>query len=124
MNTSIQVDYRPVTQQGLAGLKSSGGPARQVADKTYWLTELQTRTKEVRSEIDKLTQEKEQTEKDALMYAQLERQYDTMTAEVKKLENQLTDTTFALQQVCVSIGFLSRIEWNRIVYANREDQVK
>lgn len=35
-----QVADRPVTQQGMAGLKTASGVGRQVADKTYYLAQL------------------------------------------------------------------------------------
>ncbi len=42
-----QVADRPVTQQGMAGLKTASGAGRQVADKTYYLAQLRQKRSEL-----------------------------------------------------------------------------
>ena len=42
-----QVADRPVTQQGMVGLKTASGAGRQIADKTYYLTQLRQKRSEL-----------------------------------------------------------------------------
>ena len=42
-----QVADRPVTQQGLAGVKTAGGASRQMTDKTFCLTQLRQQRSEL-----------------------------------------------------------------------------
>lgn len=42
-----QVADRPVTQQGMAGLKTASGAGRQVVDKTFYLAQLRQKRSEL-----------------------------------------------------------------------------
>ena len=49
VNTDVQVADRPVTQQGMTGMRTAGaqGPGRQVADKSFFLNELRQKKSEL-----------------------------------------------------------------------------
>ena len=48
LNTDIQVADRPVTQQGMRGMRTgSMGPGRQVADQSYYIGVLRNRVRSI-----------------------------------------------------------------------------
>lgn len=49
VNTNVQVADRPVTQQGMTGMRTAGaqGPGRQVADKSFFLNGLRQKKSEL-----------------------------------------------------------------------------
>jgi len=92
LNTNIAVADRPVTQQGMMGMKiRAQGPGRQVADKSYYMGELRKKVEEMQTEIDRMNSESEQFNKDNAMYQQMERKYETLIKEVRKLQGDLAD---------------------------------
>ncbi|KAF2361531.1 hypothetical protein FHG87_007710 [Trinorchestia longiramus] len=58
LNTPINVVDRPITQQGLTGMKTGARtPARQVQDKSYFLGVLRTKMAELGAELKRLTEQ-------------------------------------------------------------------
>ena len=46
LKTNVQVADRPVTQQGMTGMRTGNqGPGRQIQDKSYYLGELRAKTR-------------------------------------------------------------------------------
>jgi intraflagellar transport protein 74 len=83
---------RPVTQQGMMGMKvSNQGPGRQIADRSYYMGELRKKCDELSSEIQKMNGEIEQHNKDNATYTQMERKYESLIKEVRKLQGDLAD---------------------------------
>ena len=69
LNTNIQVAERPVTQQGMMGMKvQPQGPGRQVQDRSYYMAELRKRCDELRAEVSKMNREEQQYNKDSEQY--------------------------------------------------------
>ncbi|DAZ99426.1 TPA: hypothetical protein N0F65_004059 [Lagenidium giganteum] len=100
LNTEVNVSDRPVTQQGMMGMRvGSAGPGRQVQDASFFMGKLHSKTAEITSEIDKLRREIEQDAKDKSQYAQLERKYETLAYEVRDLEGQLADYNLAMDKL-------------------------
>jgi len=95
----VKVDHRPVTQQGLAMSTRPLGPRREVVDKSYFLTELNQKTKAIRTEISKMSTECEQIHKDNEKYASLDQKRESIWNEVKNLEGQLADFNLAMNRV-------------------------
>mmetsp|Transcript_12626 Transcript_12626/g.34894 ORF Transcript_12626/g.34894 Transcript_12626/m.34894 type:complete len:590 (+) Transcript_12626:139-1908(+) len=92
LNTNIQVAERPVTQQGMMGMKvGAQGPGRQIADKSYFMQELRKKCDEMTTEISKMSSESDQLNKDTQLYSQMERKYETLIKEVRKLQGDLAD---------------------------------
>ena len=72
--TDVQVAERPVTQQGMAGMRTglkSAGPGRQVQDLSYYMGLLRTRISDISAELNKITAEIEQRRKDGQTHAQV-----------------------------------------------------
>ncbi|KAJ0403703.1 hypothetical protein ATCC90586_007514 [Pythium insidiosum] len=100
LNTEVTVSDRPVTQQGMMGMRvGTAGPGRQVQDTSYFMGKLHAKTAEITSEIDRLRKEIEQDAKDKSQYAQLERKYETLAVEVRDLEGQLADYNLAMDKL-------------------------
>uniref|UniRef100_K3WFZ0 Uncharacterized protein n=1 Tax=Globisporangium ultimum (strain ATCC 200006 / CBS 805.95 / DAOM BR144) TaxID=431595 RepID=K3WFZ0_GLOUD len=102
LNTEVNVSDRPVTQQGMMGMRvgtGSIGPGRQVQDASFFMGKLHSKTAEITSEIEKLRKEIEQDAKDKTQYAQLERKYETLAYEVRDLEGQLADYNLAMDKL-------------------------
>jgi hypothetical protein len=92
LNTNVQVADRPVTQQGMMGMKvTNQGPGRQVADKSYYMGELRKKCDDLGTEIQKMNNEIEQHNKDNTTYTQMERKYESLIKEVRKLQGDLAD---------------------------------
>jgi hypothetical protein len=92
LNTNIQVAERPVTQQGMMGMKPvSQGPGRQIQDRSYYMGELRKRCDELQGEINKMNGEAEQYNKDNETYTKFEKKYNTLISEVRKLQGDLAD---------------------------------
>ncbi|KAJ3090365.1 Intraflagellar transport protein 74 [Quaeritorhiza haematococci] len=88
----LQVVDRPMTQQGLGGVKmTSQGPGRVVQDKTYFQAELRQKINLLWGEIAKLNNEAEQIQKENSNYSTFERRADALAEELKDLQGQLGD---------------------------------
>ncbi|XP_062501176.1 intraflagellar transport protein 74 homolog [Corticium candelabrum] len=90
--SQVRVSDRPVTQQGLTGIKTgSRGPERVVHDKTYYMGLLRTKISELNSEILKLNREMEQFNTDNAAYLTFEKRAEGLAGELKELQGQLAD---------------------------------
>lgn len=95
----VNVMDRPVTQQGISGIKTAiGGPGRVVYDKTYYISQIRQKNAEIRNEVAKFIEEIDQTNRDNGMYLTLEKKYDDLIKEVRNLEGQLADYNLALDK--------------------------
>lgn len=100
LNTNIQVAERPVTQQGMMGMKPiSQGPGRQIQDRSYYMGELRKRCDELTGEINKMNAEADQYNKGNEQYTKLEKKYNTLYEEVRKLQGDLADLNLIQDKV-------------------------
>ena len=97
--THINVAERPVTQQGLSGQKTAGlGPARQVQDNSFYLQVLHAKCADIQEEIRTMQGQIDQGRRDNAAYGQLERKYETLTNEMRKLQGALADYNLLLDR--------------------------
>ena len=99
INAAINVMDRPVTGQGVMGMKgmtSSGG--RLVEDTSYYVGLLRKKMNDITTETRKLKVEIDQQAKDAAQYSQLEKRYETLIKNKENLEGQLADYNLALDK--------------------------
>lgn len=102
LSASISVLDRPVTGQGVMGMKTQGqGIGRLVEDNSYYVGLLRKKITEVSLETKKLKTEIDQQSKDNSAYNQLEKRYENLSKEKEKLEGQLADYNLAMDKVCV-----------------------
>jgi intraflagellar transport protein 74 len=106
INTNVSLEARPVTQQGLEGMRArtAMGPGRQIADKSYYLSELRAKMSDLQRETRSLQEESERAARDAQVYSALERRYEERVSEVRVLEGQLADFNLAFDKVRTSGG--------------------
>ncbi|XP_015508214.1 intraflagellar transport protein 74 homolog isoform X2 [Parus major] len=92
LSSQIKVADRPVTQQGLSGIKTAmKGPQRQIMDKTYYLGMLRNKTNELTAEINKLQEEAEMYKQEKSAYLSYEKRAEALAGEIKDLQGQLAD---------------------------------
>ncbi|KAL1507505.1 hypothetical protein AB1Y20_008340 [Prymnesium parvum] len=99
LTTSMNISERPVTQQGLSGIRTAGmGPSRQIQDNSYYLTILRAKNAEIMQEIETLKGQIEQGKKDNQAYGQLERKYESLTNDMRTLQGELADYNLLLDR--------------------------
>ncbi|XP_004638624.1 intraflagellar transport protein 74 homolog [Octodon degus] len=92
LSPQIRVADRPVTQQGLSGMKTGmKGPQRQILDKSYYLGLLRSKISELTTEINKLQKEIEMHNQENSVYLSYEKRAETLAVEIKESQGQLAD---------------------------------
>eukprot|EP00520_Triparma_pacifica_P000984 CAMPEP_0118662112 /NCGR_PEP_ID=MMETSP0785-20121206/16645_1 /TAXON_ID=91992 /ORGANISM="Bolidomonas pacifica, Strain CCMP 1866" /LENGTH=557 /DNA_ID=CAMNT_0006555609 /DNA_START=46 /DNA_END=1716 /DNA_ORIENTATION=+ len=99
---NIQVSDRPVTNAGIAGMKTASGPGRQVQDSSFYVGLLRSKITDITKEIRKIKTDMDQMERDAGQYSQLERKYESTLMEVRNLEGTLADYNLAMDKLRTS----------------------
>jgi hypothetical protein len=95
----VNVVDRPVTQQGISGIKTaSQGPGRVIYDKSYYISQVRQKNNELRVEIGNFNRELDTINRDNSTYITLEKKYDDLIKEVRNLEGQLADYNLALDK--------------------------
>ncbi|XP_048359617.1 intraflagellar transport protein 74 homolog isoform X2 [Sphaerodactylus townsendi] len=91
-SSQIKVADRPVTQQGLSGMKTGmKGPQRQVMDKSYYLGVLRGKINELTTEISKLQKEIDMHNQENSVYLSYEKRAESLASEIKEFQGQLAD---------------------------------
>ncbi|XP_015277900.1 PREDICTED: intraflagellar transport protein 74 homolog, partial [Gekko japonicus] len=91
-SSQIKVADRPVTQQGLSGMKTGmKGPQRQVMDRSYYLGVLRSKINELTTEINKLQKEIDMYNQENSVYLSYEKQAESLASEIKEFQGQLAD---------------------------------
>ncbi|XP_062844674.1 intraflagellar transport protein 74 homolog [Trichomycterus rosablanca] len=92
LSAQIKVTERPVTQQGLSGMKTGGkGPQRQILDKSYYLGLLRSKINELTTETSKLQKEIDFFNQENSVYLSYEKRAEGLAGEIKELQGQLAD---------------------------------
>ncbi|CAM9166558.1 unnamed protein product [Chrysoparadoxa australica] len=131
LSADLKVSERPVTQQGMMGMKTSsgGGHGRLVQDGTFYIGILQQKVAEIQKEIGSLQEEIEQYDKDSNQIGKRERAYESLLAEVKGLEGTLADYNLAMDKTRTTADpgevsqYLSEVEEHNKREARELDQV-
>ena len=98
---SINVADRPMTGQGVMGMRAQGATGRLVEDTSYYVGLIRKKMNEINTETNRLRQEIDQQSKDSSQIAQLEKKYETLLKNKEALEGQLADYNLALDKVRV-----------------------
>ncbi|CAJ1081947.1 intraflagellar transport protein 74 homolog [Xyrichtys novacula] len=92
LSAQIKVTDRPVTQQGLSGMKTGmKGPQRQILDKSYYLGLLRSKINELTTETSKLHKEIDNFSQENSVYLSYEKRAEGLAGEIKDLQGQLAD---------------------------------
>lgn len=103
LNASVNVSDRPVTGQGVMGMKTqANGPGRLVQDPSYYVGILRKKINEVSNESKRLNAEIDQYERDQSQMIQLEKRYDALVKNKEQLEGQLADYNLAMDKTRTS----------------------
>jgi len=99
LNTDVQVNERPVTQQGMSGMKTAGqGPGRQVLDKSYFMADLRKKKQELLQANQKMEEEINKFDSNTATYEKLNRKTEDLQKEVKGLQGELADYNMILDK--------------------------
>jgi intraflagellar transport protein 74 len=102
LNASINVQDRPVTGQGMMGMRAQTGQGRLIEDTSYYVGILRKRIADVTSESRRLNGLIESNSKDSSQYASLEKRYETLLKNKEVLEGQLADYNLAMDKTRTS----------------------
>ncbi|CAD5124370.1 DgyrCDS12662 [Dimorphilus gyrociliatus] len=94
LNSQLKVTDRPMTKQGLSGMKTSAGARlnqRLVKDRTYFLGLLRTKIQELSAETLNLQREAEKTSENQASYVTYEKRAESLAAEIKQFQRELGD---------------------------------
>lgn len=90
LSSQVQVADRPMTQQGLGGMKTGQRRMqRQVQDKTYFLGLLRSKIAELTTEINRLRKEVEDGQEDQSSFVTYEKRAEALAADLKELQGEL-----------------------------------
>lgn len=98
LRTTVNVSERPVTEQGMRGMKSAAGPRRQVQDSSYYMGVLHHKVNELSSEVAKLDEEANEHDQAMAEYGGLQKRHETLLTEVRGLEGTLADYNLAMDK--------------------------
>jgi len=99
LNTDVQVAERPVTQQGMMGMKMKAqGPGRQVLDKSFYLGELRNKRQALQTVVSEMDEEINNHETNSTTYMAVERKYEALNKDLKALQGTLTDYNIILDK--------------------------
>ena len=104
---NIRVPDRPVTQQGLTGIKTAAkglGPERSVQDRTYYLGLLRGKTQELSLEKAKITRELDAYEEDNANYVLYEQRAQQLAGEIAGLRGAMNDYNLLIERVGTGAG--------------------
>ncbi|NXG50893.1 IFT74 protein, partial [Psilopogon haemacephalus] len=123
LSSQIKVADRPVTQQGLSGMKTAmKGPQRQIMDKTYYLGLLRSKTNELTTEINKLQEEAEMYKQEKSIYLSYEKRAEALAGEIKEYQGQLTDYNMVVDILNTSTDIAEVIrDYNMLKVQNDRD---
>lgn len=91
LDARVTVVDRPMTQQGLGGMKTAAKGQRQVHDKTYFLGLVRSKINELNVEITRLNKEIENVSEENSSYLTYEKRAETLASEIKDLQGELGD---------------------------------
>uniref|UniRef100_A0A8D2NTP3 Intraflagellar transport 74 n=1 Tax=Zosterops lateralis melanops TaxID=1220523 RepID=A0A8D2NTP3_ZOSLA len=123
LSSQIKVADRPVTQQGLGGIKTAmKGPQRQIMDKTYYLGVLRSKTNDLTTEINKLQEEVEMYKQEKSVYLSYEKRAEALAGEIKDFQGQLADYNMVVDMLNISTDMAEVIsDYNMLKVQNDRD---
>mmetsp|Transcript_15630 Transcript_15630/g.46878 ORF Transcript_15630/g.46878 Transcript_15630/m.46878 type:complete len:580 (-) Transcript_15630:27-1766(-) len=129
LGTTVNVSDRPVTQQGMRGMKTVHGPTRQVQDSSYYVGILRGKIMELTNEIHSLQAESKQHERSMHEYGGLQRRHENLLGEVRTLEGTLADYNLAMDKGRVGTdpaelsGYVAEFQAKNKQFASEVDRI-
>ncbi|XP_052098080.1 intraflagellar transport protein 74 homolog [Mytilus californianus] len=92
LQSQLKVEDRPMTQQGLGGMKTGvKGQGRTVKDRTYFLGLIRSKINELNGENTKLNKEIENNSEENSAFLTYEKRAEVLASEIRDLQGELGD---------------------------------
>ncbi|KAK3091735.1 hypothetical protein FSP39_022257 [Pinctada imbricata] len=91
LSSQVTVVDRPMTQQGLGGMKTGIKGQRQVKDKTYFIGLIRGKVNELNAEMTKLKKDVEVGNEESSSFLTYEKRAETLASEIRDLQGELGD---------------------------------
>ncbi|KAJ0022728.1 hypothetical protein NQD34_014862 [Periophthalmus magnuspinnatus] len=125
LSAQIKVTDRPVTQQGLSGMKTGmKGPQRQILDKSYYLGLLRSKINELTTETSKLHKEIDNFNQENSVYLSYEKTAEGLAAEIKDLQGQLADYNMLVDKLNTNTDMEEMISDYNILKAQNDQKAE
>ncbi|XP_035767996.1 intraflagellar transport protein 74 homolog [Neolamprologus brichardi] len=125
LTAPIKVTERPVTQQGLSGMKTGmKGPQRQILDKSYYLGLLRSKINELTTETSKLHKEIESYNQENSVYLSYEKRAEGLAAEIKDMQGQLADYNMLVDKLNTNTEMEEMINDYNILKAENDSEAE
>lgn len=101
LNAQIRVADRPMTKQGLTGMKTAAGrgPQRTIYDKSYYMGQIRAKMIDLAAEISKLQKEVDSFNQENATFLTYEKRAEGLANEIKELQGQLADYNTLLDKI-------------------------
>lgn len=101
LNAQIRVAERPMTKQGLTGMRTAAGrgPQRAIYDKSYYMGQLRAKITDLATEISRMQKEVDQFNQENATFLTYEKRAEGLAAEIKELQGQLADYNTLLDKI-------------------------
>ncbi|XP_029314058.1 intraflagellar transport protein 74 homolog isoform X2 [Cottoperca gobio] len=125
LSAQIKVTDRPVTQQGLSGMKTGmKGPQRQILDKSYYLGLLRSKINELTTETSKLHKEIDNYNQENSVYLSYEKRAEGLAAEIKDLQGHLADFNMLVDKLNTNTEMEEMINDYNILKAHNDSEAE
>ncbi|XP_034717860.1 intraflagellar transport protein 74 homolog isoform X2 [Etheostoma cragini] len=125
LSAQIKVTDRPVTQQGLSGMKTGmKGPQRQILDKSYYLGLLRSKINELTTETSKLHKEIDNYNQENSVYLSYEKRAEGLATEIKDLQGQLADYNMLVDKLNTNTEIEEMINDYNILKAQNDSEAE
>uniref|UniRef100_A0A6Q2XB57 Intraflagellar transport 74 homolog n=1 Tax=Esox lucius TaxID=8010 RepID=A0A6Q2XB57_ESOLU len=123
LSAQIKVADRPVTQQGLSGMKTGmKGPQRQILDKSYYLGLLRSKINELTIETSKLQKEIDTFNQENSVYLSYEKRAEGLAGELKDLQGQLADYNMVKRITCDQDSLMNHAHSMDVIFTERREK--
>ncbi|KAL9641542.1 hypothetical protein ABK040_013463 [Willaertia magna] len=99
LNTEINVENRPVTREGMFGMKTKSNQKRQVQSQSYYLGELHSKISLLNEEIERLRNEYKKLQQDKLQSEVLLKKENDIKDELKALSSRARDLNVSVEKL-------------------------
>ena len=100
LNTNVRVAERPVTQQGMAGMRSGpAGPGRQIQDKSFYLAEIRRKMTDLAQVVAEMEGDVQRIEGEQVQTQQLNRRGEELAHSLRELQGELAEYNIMLDKV-------------------------
>uniref|UniRef100_A0A3Q3LT09 Intraflagellar transport 74 n=1 Tax=Labrus bergylta TaxID=56723 RepID=A0A3Q3LT09_9LABR len=126
LSAQIKVTDRPVTQQGLSGMKTGmKGPQRQILDKSYYLGLLRSKINELTTETSKLHKEIDNYNQENSVYLSYEKRAEGLANEIKDLQGHLADYNMLVDKLNTNTEMEEMIhDYNIVSTSCKEEAIR